>query len=69
MEKKEGATKDDDGWTALHYAALNENKDVIGLLLEKMEGDDVGVKDVFGRTALDWAVEFGHMEVVSLLTA
>ena len=57
----------EDAWvrTALHYAAMNGNKQVVELLLAK--GADVNAEDADGTTALGYAAGRGHKEVAELL--
>lgn len=43
-------TKDDNGWTALHWAAFHGHDDMVLLLLEKWQGIDV--KNSARRTSL-----------------
>ena len=58
-------SRDDDGWTALHYAALNGKKDVVELLLANKA--DVNAKAGNGATPLDIAAGHGHKGVTELL--
>ncbi|XP_045197652.2 uncharacterized protein LOC123552233 isoform X1 [Mercenaria mercenaria] len=62
-----GATfeSDQDGRTALHYAALNGYTDVTKFLLEK--GCEINVQDASGYTALHRAASQGHVEVITAL--
>jgi uncharacterized protein len=60
-------SRDNDGWTALHYAAFNGKKDVVELLLANTA--DVSAKDNVGRTPLHAAASTGHEDVVELLLA
>ena len=53
--------------TALHWAAENGHKDVVALLLDKMEGASIAATDYDGKTALHWAAMNGHKDVVALL--
>lgn len=56
------------GMTALFKAAERGNADVTKVLLER--GIDVNVKDTFYRaTALSWALQNDHLNVVQLLLA
>jgi hypothetical protein len=59
---------DSDGWTALHWAALNGHSEVVKLLLAQAD-IDVNAADSDGRTALYWAARNSHSEVVKLLLA
>ena len=61
------AAKDNDGWTALHWAAMNGHKDVVALLLDRMDPDLIAAKDNDGWTALHCAAMNGHKDVVALL--
>ncbi|XP_060603682.1 transcription initiation factor TFIID subunit 1-like isoform X2 [Ruditapes philippinarum] len=56
---------DQDGRTALHYAALNGFTDVTKFLLEK--GCEINVQDASGYTALHRAASQGHIEVITAL--
>ncbi|XP_052810477.1 uncharacterized protein LOC128238522 isoform X2 [Mya arenaria] len=62
-----GATfdADQDGRTALHYAALNGYPDVARFLVEK--GCDIDIQDDSGYTALHRAASQGHLEVITTL--
>ena len=60
--------KDGVGWTPLHYAAVEGNKEVVELLITK--GADVNAKDdQSGETPLHFAAFSGHKEIVELLIA
>ena len=56
---------DDDGWTALHFAAGEGSPELIELLLKKGLKADTGAKD--GATPLELAEEEEHEEAVELL--
>ena len=56
--------KDEDGWIALHYAALEGHKDIVELLIDK--GADVNAKNS-GKTSLDWAIINDETEIADLL--
>ena len=65
---KRGASvnaKDNDGWTALHWAALGGHEAVVKLLLEK--GAELESKNKNGWTPLLRAARDGHEAVVKLL--
>ena len=54
------------GWTPLMSAAWQNQAAAVRCLLEL--GADRGIKDDAGKTALDWARQGGHREIVALLT-
>jgi len=60
-------TKDDEGWIALHCAALEGHPDAVALLIDK--GSDVNAQENSGETPLHWAAGMGHEDVVGLLIA
>ena len=53
------------GMTPLHAAALNGQKDLVLLLIEK--GADVNAKTRNGWTPSDVAARWGHKDIVALL--
>ena len=55
------------GWTPLHYAALDSHKEIAELLISK--GADVNAKNYIGETPLIMASGMHHKEVVELLIA
>ncbi len=57
--------KDDDGWTPLHGAAYEDQKEIAELLIAK--GADVNAKDDGSWTSLHSAAWHGHKEIVELL--
>ena len=59
--------KDDDGWTALHFAAGDGTPELIKLLLSKGLKADAEDKD--GATPLEMAEEEEHEEAAELLKA
>lgn len=54
-----------DGYTALHYAAINGFTDLARHLLER--GADIGLKALFGNTALMLAEHHNHPEIAGLI--
>jgi len=56
---------DEDGWTALHFAARNGNESTWRARLEK--GTNVNIQDNNGYTPLMIAATFGRVEIVKLL--
>ena len=57
--------KDDNGWTALYYAAYFGHANVVDVLLG--HGVNIDAKGMYGRTALSWATSRGSTEVAELL--
>lgn len=49
------------GWTALHFAAKNNDKNIFGFLISK--GIDKHKKNLDGLTAMDLAKKLGHNEL------
>ena len=64
LMKVEGGMQDNDGYTAMIYAAMNGHKSVC-TLLNKLEGN---ITDTNGRTAQDWASTAGHEECAVTMT-
>ena len=60
-----GDAKFPDGMTPLHAAALNDQRDLVLLLIEK--GADVNAKTRNGWTPSDVAARWGHKDIVALL--
>ena len=59
---------DEDGWTALHLAALNDRAAVVGLLLAQ-PGVAVNARTKWKSTPLTLAASRGHLGPVELLAA
>jgi len=58
--------KADDGMTALTFAAMNGNLDIMEILLEE-DGIDVNAANDEGTTPLMFAVSEGHYDAVNFL--
>jgi len=56
-----------DGRTILHYAALNENVDIIKTVVEKLTFEDIFKKDDYGATALFYAADKNNYDVFEYL--
>ncbi|ODQ67164.1 hypothetical protein NADFUDRAFT_81739 [Nadsonia fulvescens var. elongata DSM 6958] len=54
------------GWTALFYAAVAGQSDIVRFLLQ--HGADINAMDFFGRRAVDYAVEEKQQSIVELLS-
>jgi hypothetical protein len=57
------------GSLPLHYAAATGSIDICKQLLAHKTRFDIKAKDFMGKTALDWAEEKRHQDVVDLLSA
>jgi hypothetical protein len=62
---KRTGKKDNDGWTALHWAAEEGHEAVTRLLVNR--GAEVNAEGNYGDMALHWAAVRGHEGVVRLL--
>ncbi|MDR0590302.1 MAG: ankyrin repeat domain-containing protein [Puniceicoccales bacterium] len=69
MSDKNVKNWDNNGKTALHYAAKNGHKNVVQFLLDNGADVNAGAKGGLneGRTALHYAAENGHKKVVRFL--
>lgn len=56
---------DDDGYTLLTHAVVNDKPDLVSLLVDL--GANVRIRTRDGQTALDWAEELGFIDIVELL--
>jgi ankyrin repeat protein len=59
-------TKDEHGWTVLHYAVENKYLNAVVMLLAA-EGIDIDMTDNNGNSALMWTCKFGHIEIAKVL--
>ena len=59
---------DEDGWTALHYAAEHGRVHTVKHLVEK-HNVDIHKRNSIGDTALDEAVRYGKTECADVLRA
>ncbi len=57
--------KNDDGWTALHWASRNGHTEIVKLLIKAWAS--VNTKNNYGLTALMLASMYGHTEVAKFL--
>ncbi len=56
-----------DGWTALHFAALNNFIEVVDILLEA--GARTNLQNAMDKTAKDLATGAKHDEIIAKITA
>ena len=56
-----------DGWTSLHFAAVNGFVEIVDLLLAA--GANINLTTVKGQTAKDLALEANHDEVAAKISA
>ncbi|OJD33069.1 ankyrin repeat protein [Diplodia corticola] len=59
--------KDSEERTALHWAAIGRNVEIIGKLLKSEPKPEVNEQDYQGRTALHWAARSGSIDATMLL--
>ncbi|MCW9711920.1 ankyrin repeat domain-containing protein [Aliifodinibius salicampi] len=59
------AVDNEEGWSSLMFAAAEGNVEVVEILLDY--GADVSLKDKDGETAIEFAINNNHKEVVKLL--
>ena len=57
--------QENDGWTALMFAAYFDHPEIVQILLN--HGIDLSVRNVHGQTALSLAQEFGRADVVRVI--
>ena len=60
-------SKDDKGFTPLHWSAKTGGKDVVQFLISR--GAEINAVDNSGTTALQMAKDQGHKDVVNVLLA
>jgi uncharacterized protein len=56
-----------DGWTALHFAALNGHENIVKILLQKAFRVNAEAMTEDGRTPRSMAKEAGHLNIVKLI--
>lgn len=59
-------TKNDDGYTSLHFAVLKNFQSGIDYLIKK--GANIDAKDNIGRAPLHWAARDGYLDIVQTIT-
>ncbi|MCP4723654.1 MAG: serine hydrolase [bacterium] len=57
--------KDRYGFTPLHYASKDGNKELVDMLLQK--GAGINKRNKYGETPMHWAAQKGHLEIINLL--
>ena len=63
----DGTYPDSNGWTALHYTCMYGHTEATQVLLKTVFQDNVGKKDLSGRTALHWAAYKGFQTCLLLV--
>jgi len=66
-DRELGSGNDEDGWTALHWAAFNGNDDIIIYLIKRKAKINALSDNDGDKTALHFAAQNGHLETVKLL--
>ena len=65
LKKVDLNSKDNRGWSPLHWAALYGHTDIARFFIDK--GAEVNAKDKNGCTPLHWAAKKGHADIVRIL--
>uniref|UniRef100_A0A8D2M5U7 Uncharacterized protein n=1 Tax=Zonotrichia albicollis TaxID=44394 RepID=A0A8D2M5U7_ZONAL len=66
-KKGRAGAKDMDGCTPLHYATMKGNTDILKLLLASGKNKNINDRNVWRKTALHIAAEYGHGELINVL--
>ncbi|XP_054494779.2 CARD- and ANK-domain containing inflammasome adapter protein-like [Agelaius phoeniceus] len=66
-KKGRAGAKDMDGCTPLHYATMKGNTDILKLLLASGKNKNINDRNIWRKTALHIAAEYGHGELINLL--
>uniref|UniRef100_A0A8C3NLE2 Uncharacterized protein n=1 Tax=Geospiza parvula TaxID=87175 RepID=A0A8C3NLE2_GEOPR len=64
-KKGRAGAKDMDGCTPLHYATMKGNTDILKLLLASGKNKNINDRNVWRKTALHIAAEYGHGELIN----
>lgn len=59
--------KDMDGCTPMHYAAIKGNTEVVKILLTSGKNKNIDDRNIWRKTALHIAAEYGHSDLINLL--
>uniref|UniRef100_A0A8C9EXN2 Uncharacterized protein n=1 Tax=Pavo cristatus TaxID=9049 RepID=A0A8C9EXN2_PAVCR len=59
--------KDMDGCTPMHYAAIKGNTEVVKILLTSRKNKNIDDRNIWRKTALHIAAEYGHSDLINLL--
>ncbi len=60
-------TTNDRGWTSLHFATSEGNKEYVELLISCLKNDEINAVTPEEKTALDLAKENGYRKIQLLL--
>ncbi|XP_009931289.2 CARD- and ANK-domain containing inflammasome adapter protein [Opisthocomus hoazin] len=66
-KKGRSGAKDMDGCTPVHYAAIKGNTEVIKTLLTSGKNKNIDDRNIWRKTALHIAAEYGHSDLINLL--
>lgn len=67
LAKARFAPKDMDGCTAMHYAAINGNTEIVKTLLVAGKNKNIDDKNIWRKTPLHIAAEHGHSDLIHFL--
>ncbi|XP_009580505.1 PREDICTED: ankyrin-1-like [Fulmarus glacialis] len=66
-KKGRSGAKDMDGCTPLHYVAIKGNTEIVKILLTSGKNKNIDDRNIWRKTALHIAVEYGHSDLINVL--